>query len=223
MVKKLDDSVGDIVQALSDKGILENTIIVFVSDNGGMTIGQYNNYGSNYPLRGIKTSPYEGGIRVVGLVWSTHLNNTSHYWDGYIHVTDWLPTLLSAAGVEVPKGIDGIDQWDSINANLPSQRIEMYEMDDITGYASIIYGEFKLVTGDVIPSYGLYHGTNLTGIIGNPPSYVEALKGSTMYSILESVDMAFDTNDLSLRKKNTIECNKSSTTTCFPGNGEFGS
>lgn len=221
MVKKLDDSVGEIVQALSDKGILENTIIVFASDNGGMTTGQYNNYASNYPLRGIKLTPYEGGVRVVGLVWSTHLNNTSHYWDGYMHVTDWLPTLLSAAGVEAPTDIDGIDQWNSINSNLPSQRVEMFEIDDRTGYASVIYGQFKLVTGDVVQSYNAYHGRNLTGMIGNPPSYVDALKGSKVYGALESLGMPFDTNDLSLRNKSTVKCDTSSATTCYPGNGEF--
>ena len=221
MVKKLDDSVGDIVKALSDKGILNNTIIVFVSDNGAKTVGEHKNYGSNYPLRGIKSSPYEGGVRVVGLVWSTQLNNTDHYWDGYMHVTDWLPTLLSAVGVEPPKDVDGINQWDSINSNLPSKRIEMYEVDDKIGYASIINGEFKLVTGNVVQSYGTYHGTNLTGIIGSPPSYVDALKHSKVFDVLDSMGRTFNTNDFSLRSRTTIKCDTSSATTCAPGNGEF--
>ncbi|KAJ8727646.1 hypothetical protein PYW07_001765 [Mythimna separata] len=220
MVKKLDDGVGDIVQALSEKGILENTIIVFVSDNGGMTVGEYKNYASNHPMRGLKITPYEGGVRVVGLVWSKNLNNTSNYWDGYMHVSDWLPTLLSAAGVEAPKNIDGIDHWDSINSNLLSQRFEMYEIDDTMGYASIIYGEFKLITGKVESSYSLYHGTNLTGMIGKPPSYVKTLRNSAMYRILDSVGMPFNTDDLSLRKKNTIECDTSTATICYPGKGK---
>ena len=221
MVKKLDDSVGDIVKALSDKGILDNTIIVFVSDNGGMTVGEHKNYASNYPLRGLKLTPYEGGVRVVGLVWSTKLKKAGRTWDGYMHVTDWLPTLLSAVGVKPPKDIDGINQWHSINSNLPSKRVDMYEIDDTTGYASIIYGDFKLVTGNVVQSYGIYHGTNLTGIIGSPPSYVEALKHSKVYGVLDSIGRTFNTDDLGLRNRATIKCDTSSVTLCVPGNGEL--
>lgn len=54
MVKKLDDSVGTVVAALQRRGMLENTIIVFTSDNGAPTGTQdYPNWGSNYPFRGV--------------------------------------------------------------------------------------------------------------------------------------------------------------------------
>ena len=60
MVSAVDDGVGIIIKALRDKGIEENTIIVFLSDNGGA----HNNSSSNYPLKGTKGSVYEGGLRV---------------------------------------------------------------------------------------------------------------------------------------------------------------
>jgi arylsulfatase B len=53
MVKALDDSVGKIVKSLQQAEMLENSIIVFISDNGALTAGFYGTTGSNYPLRGV--------------------------------------------------------------------------------------------------------------------------------------------------------------------------
>lgn len=53
MVSKLDQSVGEVVAALRDRGMLENSIILFISDNGAPTIKILSNHGSNYPLRGV--------------------------------------------------------------------------------------------------------------------------------------------------------------------------
>jgi arylsulfatase B len=50
----LDDSVGKIVKKLGDRNMLENSIILFFSDNGAQTTGVYGNSGSNWPLRGVK-------------------------------------------------------------------------------------------------------------------------------------------------------------------------
>jgi arylsulfatase B len=55
MVWNLDKSVGRVVKALATNGILNDTIIALISDNGAPTRGLYPNDGSNYPLRGVKT------------------------------------------------------------------------------------------------------------------------------------------------------------------------
>ena len=56
MVSKVDQSVGEVVSALGKKGMLENSIIIFIADNGAPSIGVYQNWGSNYPLRGVSVT-----------------------------------------------------------------------------------------------------------------------------------------------------------------------
>lgn len=76
MVSKLDDSVGAIVVALSNKNMLQNSIIVFISDNGAPTTGPGNrNWGSNYPLRGSKDTLFEGKSNQKKLLSNSNNNN----------------------------------------------------------------------------------------------------------------------------------------------------
>lgn len=222
MVKKLDDSVGDIVKSLSKKGILDNTIIVFISDNGGITSGISANNAINYPLRGLKFTPFEGGIRVNGLVWSKNLTQGEHLWQGYMHVSDWLPTLSSAVGLDPPSNIDGVDLWDSIVSNKESKRNVIFEINDYTGYMTIISDHYKLVTGIVPTDYSNHQGDKLRDIIETSPSYEKAIMNSAMYTILSDNGIPFQMSDTKLRDEIKVSCNsnKLKTEICYPTNGE---
>jgi Sulfatase len=55
MISKLDESVGKVVKSLKKTGMLENSILMFYSDNGAPTAGLFQNSGSNYPLRGVRS------------------------------------------------------------------------------------------------------------------------------------------------------------------------
>ena len=56
MVSKLDESVGKVVSALKQKGMLENSVILFLSDNGAPNTIYFKNWGSNFPFRGVSVS-----------------------------------------------------------------------------------------------------------------------------------------------------------------------
>lgn len=96
MVTKLDESVGRIVQILQQQQMLNDSIIIFSTDNGGPAEGFNLNHASNWPLRGVKNTLWEGGIRGAGLIWSPRLTKTRRVADQTMHIADWIPTLLTA-------------------------------------------------------------------------------------------------------------------------------
>jgi arylsulfatase B len=105
MLSSLDDGVGRILAALQRHKLEEDTIVVFLSDNGGPTAELTS---SNKPLRGGKGQLYEGGIRVAFLMqWKSHWK-AGGVVDTPVISTDLAPTLLRAAGVNAGE-FDGVD------------------------------------------------------------------------------------------------------------------
>ncbi|KZC11351.1 Arylsulfatase B [Dufourea novaeangliae] len=150
VVSKLDQSVGEVMDALRSRGMLENSIVLFMSDNGAPTEGLLSNQGSNYPLRGMKDSPWEGGIRGVAAIWSPLIMKPKRVSNHMMFVSDWLPTLLSAAEVskEHLKNIDGHDLWPTLVLDKLSSRPEIViNIDDLDNYAAVRRGDFKYVIG----------------------------------------------------------------------------
>lgn len=98
IVSQLDKSVGQVVEALSRRHMLSNTIILFMSDNGAPTTGVFENSGSNWPFRGIKQTVFEGAVRNLAVLWSKDIRNTDSVVRTPVHIADWLPTLYAAAG-----------------------------------------------------------------------------------------------------------------------------
>jgi len=157
-VSHLDESIGQIIDALERTGQRDNTLIVFISDNGAQQSwqseteyeGRYAGdphlvLGNNYPLRGWKGSLYEGGIRVPGFVnWPGHLE--PGIVDHPIHISDWLPTLNKLAGVENEKipGLDGRNVWPQISADqTPENPKSMYWK--IRNTQAVREGDWKLL------------------------------------------------------------------------------
>jgi arylsulfatase A-like enzyme len=105
MVENLDLNIGRLVSTLNEIGVMDQTLLVFTSDNGGLYGVTY-----QYPLRAGKGSYYEGGIRVpFFIVWNKHIkaageNNTP------ITNLDLFPTLMEAAGIDI-----GTYQYDGVS------------------------------------------------------------------------------------------------------------
>lgn len=110
VMSELDWSVGQVMDKLQELGLEENTIIVFTSDNGGwLTEGPAG--GCNAPLFQGKGTPWEGGFRVPMVVkWPGKIGKGTVCREPAA-MTDWMPTLMHAAGGPVPAGItiDGSD------------------------------------------------------------------------------------------------------------------
>ncbi|XP_031340548.1 arylsulfatase B-like [Photinus pyralis] len=156
MLTKLDESVGRVVRALQAKNMLKDSIIVFSTDNGGPASGFNLNAASNWPLRGIKNTLWEGGVRGAALLWSPLIKAKQRVAFQKMHVTDWLPTLYSAAGGDLNRieGIDGYDLWDALSTNGESPRNEiLHNIDEDFGVSALTVGKWKILHGST------YNGT----------------------------------------------------------------
>eukprot|EP00041_Stephanoeca_diplocostata_P017392 m.349118 g.349118 ORF g.349118 m.349118 type:complete len:661 (+) comp20685_c0_seq1:183-2165(+) len=162
MLTAMDDSVGHVIGRLQAKGLWDNTLVVFTSDNGG-PLGSAN----NYPLRGGKFTLWDGGVRVVGFLGGPLLYaSKGTTFTGLAHASDLMPTILEAAGVPMPElphdavPVDGVSLWQAITKNLTSPRTEIvhqilnqFNLRDCSTTteqncgAAIRVGKYKLLAG----------------------------------------------------------------------------
>jgi len=99
----LDDGIIEILDALKKKGLEKNTLIIYLSDNGGSP----NTFANNGPLKGCKYTEAEGGIRVPMMVsWPGHLPRGA-ICDQVVSSLDIFPTLIDASGGTKPVNLDG--------------------------------------------------------------------------------------------------------------------
>ena len=101
----LDKEIGRVLNSLPEYGIDKNTLIVYIGDNGGSTPI----YANNSPLRGSKYLLYEGGIRVPMIISYPKMFLSGEVYDNVISGMDILPTICSAAGIDIPEYVDGLN------------------------------------------------------------------------------------------------------------------
>lgn len=152
MLKLLDQQVGDIINQLSKEGILDNTIIMFSSDNGPHLEGGADPefFNSNSHLRGYKRDFYEGGIRVPFVVsWPRRIkgsrisNHPSAFWDV-------LPTICDIIGTECPEGMDGISFLPELAGEPQEKHDHLYwEFHKNGGKQAVLVNEWKGIRLDM--------------------------------------------------------------------------
>ncbi|KAL6953787.1 N-acetylgalactosamine-4-sulfatase, partial [Sarracenia purpurea var. burkii] len=136
----LDESVGKVIEALKETDLLENSVVLFMSDNGGATedpMWNFENSASNWPLRGVDEDFFSRrGVRGAAAIWSPLFARRNYVSDELFHITDWLPTFVSAAGGDsgAIENIDGINQWNLLTGK-QQKSIGTYEPSFADNYA----------------------------------------------------------------------------------------
>ena len=147
MLLAMDDAVGRVLKKVRDLGQEENTLIFFLADNGGPTL---QTSAKNDPLRGVKATTLEGGVRVPFVVqWKARLPAGKTYTHPVIQL-DLLPTSLAAAGAKIPRDakFDGVDLLPYLTGNKKSAPHETLYWRFGQQWA-VRHGDWKLVSSRV--------------------------------------------------------------------------
>lgn len=185
MIAAVDHALGTLVERCASLGVLESTVIVFTSDNGGLSAHSRGaapdgatQHSHNAPLRSGKGSAYEGGLRVPLVVAGPRIEARTRPIDVPVVGTDLYPTLLSLAGCSMPadRTIDGIDLTPVLRggSTMPMRTTLVHQPHawgpsgpGIEPFSSIRRGDWKLIwfhdaagasaQGVVVPRLELYH------------------------------------------------------------------
>lgn len=112
LIEGMDKSVGDLLDVVDELEVANQTIVVFTSDNGGLSHSRRSMappHTHNSPLSSGKGAHHEGGIRVPLLVRWPGVTRAASVSHTPVAIYDWLPTILGAANVGVPEDVDGLD------------------------------------------------------------------------------------------------------------------
>ena len=145
---ELDWSVGRLIETLESKNLLDNTIVIFTSDNGPwLQEGPYG--GTAETLKEGKGTDYEGGVRVPCIVYGKNIAEGKVY-DDVATMMDWFPTFADLAGVRVPDNsvIDGCNLADVLNGKgkrVNSEYAYFAKNNKVTAYRS---GRWKILLPD---------------------------------------------------------------------------
>ena len=154
ILEHMDHNIGQLVSVLDELGVAENTLIVFVSDNGGCTMeegaagGRFP--GNNGPLRGGKATTYQGGLNVPFLVnWKGKIPQSGLVSDSHVMHCDIFSSLLDAAGLTVPESngknpVRGISLLPHMLSDGKTSVPERTMIFELWGNIGVRRGDYKL-------------------------------------------------------------------------------
>jgi arylsulfatase A-like enzyme len=147
-ITRLDTQIGDVVQTLETRGLIDNTLIIFTSDNGPHQEGNHSAkfFESSGAVRGMKRDLYDGGIRVPAIANWRGRTAPGQVSDAPWAFWDILPSFCAMAGVKAPAGIDGLDIRPTLLEGKTVARDHFYWEFHEGGFAQAVrQGEWKLV------------------------------------------------------------------------------
>jgi len=202
LIEGIDKSLNDILDNLETLGVAENTLVMFLGDNGSdAPLGKVHGHFSSAPLRGKKGAHYEGGMRVPFIVsWAkpaadAAIQRTIPIRPGLLHsefatIMDIFPTLLSVTGIPTPEGhvVDGhnlLDTFAGKRAIHPQQFLMHFPHNHRSNYFTVYRDkDWKLI----------YHYTR---------------KDDTRYELFNLAEDPFENNDLSAANPEVLQTMRS--------------
>lgn len=182
MMAAMDEAIGQVVATLEEQHMLNNTLILFSSDNGGPNPGIV---ADNSPLRGGKGSIFEGGVRVCALAsWPGHIP-AGKVVDQPVHIIDWYPTLVKLAGGSLKQSLppDGKDIWPVLVEGARSPHDALLLSGVSPGKAAVRAGDWKLLRGE----------TDATGMKRGKGAKGNKAEGYQLYNLADDLG---ETNNL---------------------------
>jgi arylsulfatase A len=187
--EELDGSVGEIIKALDSRGLRENTLVLFTSDNGAWFDG------STQGLRGRKGMPFEGGQRVPMIAsWPGTLPAGARVDAAAMNI-DFFPTLLGLAGLDLPADriIDGRDIWDLMTGHTtasPHDALFFFHDKVIDGVRAGPWKYYRYVNRYYWP-VPFDEPSTLTGKRAQGYTYTDPKTGQTIH-LLQDFPMLYD-------------------------------
>ncbi|MEM6331793.1 MAG: sulfatase-like hydrolase/transferase [Planctomycetota bacterium] len=177
MMSSMDDGVGQVLDKLDELELAEDTIVFFLSDNGGAN----NNSANNWPLKGHKGSPHEGGLRVPFAARWTGTFPAGVDFDHPVIALDIAGTIAGQAGASVPadKPLDGVDLTPFVTGEADgAPHKALYWRWHRTGRLVIRRGDYKLIVqGENRQLYNLAADIGESSNIAEPhPELVDSLE-----------------------------------------------
>ena len=154
---ELDHRTGEVLAAIKDAGVEDNTIVIWISDNGATPVSGPPAYrgGNNGPFRGELGDGTEGSIRVPGMIkWPGKIAPGKN--NGMVSIYDFLPSLASIIGVKAPtdRAIDGVDQsafFQGKQKNSNREHLITFIEDEV---AAVRWQQFRIYPQDFVSSGG---------------------------------------------------------------------
>ena len=192
LIEGMDASLGKLLDLLEELGVADDTLVIFMADNGGLSVsGRLAN--ANAPLRAGKGSCYEGGTREPLIVaWPGHVAPGSVSEEPVI-IEDFYPTLLEAAGVPLPAQAELAETPEGVYADGPLRQVL-----DGASFLPVALGQRGTVRADGTARPLLWHYPNKwgEGPAGKAYNYYSALRLGRWKLIYQHSDQSFELYDL---------------------------